>query len=519
MGKYILAFLMLLLIIISVIIRLPNLNQPMGKRHETVTAHALTPMVIWSHDSAMKYDFNPVVTFWHEGNKYIPEKSKSVEDNGNYYYTSYPPFAYMFPYAIFRLLHITPDVLSIQIFGMFFQIISACFIYLIVNLLCKKHYIANSKINLTAMIAFCLYLFSQMTLWFQTNVYMGDVFITAFYIIGIYLFLRIILAEDTKNLIWLLVIFSLVNFIMVYTEWLGLFFSFAVGSYSLINIRKRNMRFLLLITILTAFGALLLTVWQYSLINGIDKFIESFIWKYSKRSGFGDSFIGYTYTSFDAWRSIQSHYVDDFIVYIFLIMVLTGIIIYTKLSNKHNIVFPQNKLNKKALFISILPVGIHHIVFFNFTAIHNFSILKTLPFILISIAILYEKVMLVYKGRNGLARFIVNSLVIILLFVSIGQYYYLYSYGFDKDYAMRIKELSQEISHKTDDDEAIFIKSNKRKFIDMIPKYYASRNMTYYISMDECYSILKKLPVNKAKIYTIDENILEIKEIRNIKLK
>jgi hypothetical protein len=307
---------------------------------------------------------------------------------------------------------------------------------------------------------------------------------------------------------------------MVYTEWLGLFFSFAVGLYALINIRKRNMRYLLIVASFTAVGAMLLTIWQYSLISGFGDFIESFMWKYSKRSGFGDSYIGYTYTSFDAWRSLQSHYVDDFTVYIILIIVLSGFIIYTKLSKKHNIQFPKTNLNKKALFISILPVVIHHVVFFNFTAIHNFSILKTIPFILISIGILYEKMMMInnHEGKV-LAKVMVNSLVILMLVLSIVQYYYLYSYSFDKEYALSIRELSEEISERTDNDEAIFIKSDKKKFIDKIPKYYARRNMTYFISMEECLCLLKELSVNKAKIYTIDENDMEIKEIRNIKLK
>ena len=58
-----------------------------------------------------------------------------IDAAGNYYYVSHPPFAYYFPFFIFKILHVRPDVFPLQLLNLAFHFISGLFIYFIVCLL------------------------------------------------------------------------------------------------------------------------------------------------------------------------------------------------------------------------------------------------------------------------------------------------------------------------------------------------------------------------------------------------
>ena len=62
---------LLLIFLVSIIIRIPNLNRPISKHHEFCTAVALRIIQIWDEVGISTYDFNPVMTYPNESDKYI----------------------------------------------------------------------------------------------------------------------------------------------------------------------------------------------------------------------------------------------------------------------------------------------------------------------------------------------------------------------------------------------------------------------------------------------------------------
>jgi hypothetical protein len=87
-------------------------------------------------------------------------------------YVSHPPFAYYFPFYIYKILHYRPDVTSLQIINYFLHFLAAIFVYFNVCLLSFNR--ARSHLHIPSFIAFCFYVFAPPTLWFQGNVYMSD---------------------------------------------------------------------------------------------------------------------------------------------------------------------------------------------------------------------------------------------------------------------------------------------------------------------------------------------------------
>ena len=215
----------------SILIRLPNINRPLSKHHEFVTAISLQVINIWQMDGAVKYHFNPVMTYPGTANKYINKYAsttgKMVDPEGNYYYVSHPPFAYILPYLVFELLNVKAAVINIEIFHLVINFISALFIYLIIcNLLARKPFEA---INWIGVCGFSVYLFSAGVLWFQCNTYMSNMLVHLFFLAACYYLLQIFANEKQNNKYLFFYAASL--FFMIYTSWLGIFFA---GQYSFI---------------------------------------------------------------------------------------------------------------------------------------------------------------------------------------------------------------------------------------------------------------------------------------------
>lgn len=52
-----------LLFILSIVVRLPNLNRPLGNHHEWLTSTVLKHQQIWYENGALKYKFLPIMTY------------------------------------------------------------------------------------------------------------------------------------------------------------------------------------------------------------------------------------------------------------------------------------------------------------------------------------------------------------------------------------------------------------------------------------------------------------------------
>jgi hypothetical protein len=97
---------LLVAFLLSVAVRLPQLGRPLSKHHEFCTAVTLRVLQVWWDNGIEKYRYNPVMTYNNEADKFINNfanaTGKVVDEEGNFYYVSHPPFAYYFPYIVFK---------------------------------------------------------------------------------------------------------------------------------------------------------------------------------------------------------------------------------------------------------------------------------------------------------------------------------------------------------------------------------------------------------------------------------
>ncbi len=281
------AILFIAIVVIYLIVRFSDINKPLDYNGWS-TAHSLITQQIWYKGGIQNYNFSPVYTFNNLKDKNIDNLGGIKDAKGNYYYVSYPPFSFLLPFIIFKLLGIYPSLLPLNIFNAFLHVASAIFVYLLISLVLKKE--KQIGVNHEAFFGFILYLFSPGNFWFYTNIYFADILVNTFFIAGVYFILKIIRQENFFSAKYLL-FFGIIVLAGVYTEWLGLFFPISVLLYSIIK-TKQDKRYLMLfsVTIIFTLISIFLTLYQYTSISGFSNLINEMQHKFLSRGGFSSLF-------------------------------------------------------------------------------------------------------------------------------------------------------------------------------------------------------------------------------------
>jgi len=349
----------------SVLVRLPMLDKSLSHPREWLTATVLRHLEIWNQEGLAKAHFAPITTYPGAANKNINNEASEHKDaDGNYYYTSFPPLAYYAPYALFKVFHVRPGVLPIRIFGLVLHFLSGLFVYFSVQVLRPSSAAA-------ALIAFTIYTFAPITLWLQANVYMSDIFAQVLFAAGIYALLRLAILSPRPT--WEYFAFGLLIFAFVYSEWLGVLFAVSVGLFAMGTRNQTGRLGFALAAVLGTLAALALTVWQYSQIAGFHAYYVSLHQRFALRSGLGpqDQLTFHPWQPL-GWLFLVTYYALAYGANILLLAVWAA---WSKGSGTG--LLPNTK---RALFFSAaLPLILHHVLLFNFTAAHEFSVLKAAP--------------------------------------------------------------------------------------------------------------------------------------------
>ena len=464
---------LLLVFGLSVLVRLPELNRPLSKHHEFCTAVSLRILQIWYDNGIEQYNFNPVMTYNNPADKFINNEANAsggmIDTAGNYYYVSHPPFAYYLPYIVFKILHIRPDVLPLQILNMLIGFITALFVYFTVCLLSFNR--ARSYLHFPSFIAYSVYLFLPATLWFQGNVYMSDMLVHLPFVIGVYIVLKMILRQ--KFLVPKYIIgYILILFVMIYTSWLGVFFAFGVLVYSLLHVRSiRGFRVLIWSTIAVTFFTLRLITYQYAEINGMEAYIHEVTNRYLIRGSIGHLHHGFLHFLLSYFILIKDIIYNYLVNYLAIYLLIAGFIWISITRAKLKIVFSEN--GYRFIWLSVLPVVALHLVFMQYSS-QDFTVLYASLFFSVLIGILYEKV----KKSGVFSDKTINGLVLATIVLLIAQFYLTnipgnHSLkGVDYDLDKKMGEIIKEKFHK---DEIVEI--NEKPSPQMV--FYAGRNIFY----------------------------------------
>lgn len=468
--------------LLSVLVRLPQLNRPLSKHHEFCTAISLRVMQIWYDNGIENYGYNPVMTFNNPADKFINnsanQSGRMIDKQGNYYYVSHPPFAYYFPFFFFKLLHIRPDVLPLQLLNMVFHFISGLFVYFTVCLLSFNR--ARSLPYRSAVVAFAIYMFMPVTLWFQGNVYMSDMAVHLLFIIGVYTALKMIIRRKFYSPKYIF-FYCLTLALMIYTSWLGVFFAAGVLVYSLLHVRGelKGFRVLIWSTLIILLVMLRIIVYQYSQINGVGAYIEEMMGRYIIRGSLEETDQGLWHFMFSYLWLVKT-LIYNYVMHYIVIYAAIGAFMWLAISRKKlKIVFSEN--GYRFIWLSVMPVILLHVFFLNYS-VQDFSALYASLFFSVLAGILYDKVK--KSGAIPLRTMQISLVAVLLLMIT--QYQLMNLPGkLQKEEQMQWGKKASELAGR---DEVIF---SGNQLLEPQAIFYAQRNIRYAKDKAEAIEFLK----------------------------
>ena len=167
--------------------RFPHIDRPLSGGNEWVTAMSMIALENLAIQGALPHKFGIIQTYPQPADKYV-NVSSYMNEKGDGYYMSFPPFSIIFPFLIFKVLFLTPSVKLLQIFNMTLHAIAAIFIFLTIRLA-----ISNSTYkDFYAVFGSIIFIFTAPNLWYFSNIYSWDIFWHYIWVAAIYIFILLI---------------------------------------------------------------------------------------------------------------------------------------------------------------------------------------------------------------------------------------------------------------------------------------------------------------------------------------
>jgi hypothetical protein len=458
---------------ISVAIRLPNLDRPLSKHHELNAALVLINAEEWNRKTPAFYNYVPVHSYHEPGDDVYNQSNKEGRDY--LVNVSFGSLWYIMPFGFFRVLQAEPSPLLLQVFNLLLHLISVLLIYKLALYLFKKESEAEQKALLTSIV----YLFCPSPLWFHGNGYVHEVAVLPFVFGATLLYLQT--SHGRVSAIKYLVL-SLTIVAGICCDWLMCFVAAAMFVCTLISYTRRRWMSDLIVVIVLVLGAVvgvLITVWQFSSFMGFESYIQSLVSRFFVRGVKGNA----EGVGLSKGKGILSFYLLGYGLFIPLILVAFLLVKQFKQQ------IQRNSRLKNFILVGGIVCLFHHLLFWGFTNIHDYSVVKS------GLVISLLSAIAIYSLRDQKKRIVALALV---LLVNTGVYYYINvpgKYAANGQPYTYFKELGEKMTTIATPDDYIFIDTPE---MSLILTYYSKRYYRNVRDADEAETFFRELPGKKA---------------------
>ena len=479
----------ILIFLISIFIRYENIfERPLGFHNEDAPAHVLVTMKAFDESPINTHYFLPIFTLGNEHNKWIdnlPSASKPDED-GNYFYTSFPPLGFIAPYLFSKVFFLPIDVITLRLFNLLLSLMVAILVFVLVKKLIP---IDNRLHSVVPLLSCGAYLFMAESLWSHGNAYWAHSLLQPLWLLSIYFFLRILEGEkSTRNLFG----FGIVIFLMCYTEWTSYIIAILyIVVLGYLYLKRKCIEFLKATIVAggASFFSGMLMVTLFSVKVGLFNYLEGLTFRASQRQGGGSQIL-----------ALLNNYWLGYGLFLIALLIL----VFVFLIRRHEgvVISNRNKLFELIIFLTWVPV-VENFLLIDHAATYTFATLKLSIPIIFSIAYL-----LCLVGHQYLKLTIV--------FWAISVVFSVYSY-FDLNVNKNNNALYQTYV-KTGNDIMSIAAQDEIALINIPVRghivHYSGRNIITS-SFEDAVDNLKHSKFNSAKLFIAGGNNYSFGEVDN----
>jgi hypothetical protein len=460
-------YILAILIVISIVVRIPNLSKPLSKHHEFNAAMILNVCNSWELGGGpSKFNYTPVTHYGKPGDNYVG--NHSMVANGKFYYASLGPMQFLAPYYFFKLLNLPHTPISLQLFAMVIHIVLLVLFCWFIHLKFQN----QKEKNFLILIGASLLLLLPNFLWFFSNSFSHESLALLFYFI--------VLIATQLNQSWVkMLLLSIAVFSGILTDW---FIVVVAAIYALHLIvlwvkhkSTHNLYNVFWITI-SGVAALFFIFHFYSTELGQDKFINLLKEKWLSRSN-----------NFDAsfWKTN-----NVFVVFIInLFSSYLAIFIFCLLFFKKYFLKNGSLIKNITWLLLIVAPLIYNIALLEFSIRHDYANLKY-GFALILLACYFV------AKNEAISNYKKIAWIALVAITNIAIYYTVNNINYsNKNY----KQFGDYINKNANDSASIFINNQLDNY--PIIMYYAKRNFQYLENEKTFNDTIKKYNIKNAQFF------------------
>jgi hypothetical protein len=463
---------LLIFFFISVAVRMPNLNRPLSKHHELNAALVLINAEEWNRKSPSFYHYVPVHSYHQPGDDIYPEADSLAQ--GYLVNVSFGSLWYIMPYEFFHLLHSPPSPLLLQVFNLLLHLVTILLIYKIALYLFEPASDARIKSIVTCII----YLFSPAPLWFHGNGYVHEIAVLPFVYGSVLLYLY----NLNKPTLVKQIAMAVLIIGGVCCDWLACFIAAAMFIHSLYfyvkgrNITHLSTAFFISVAVVTGIA---ITVLQFSSFMGFNDYFQALVSRFLLRGIKGESEGG----GLAKGAGIATFYL---IGYGLLTLLILFAFAFSKQCRKD---LQANRKLRGFLLIASLVCLFHHFLFWGFTNIHDYSVVKSG----LVISLLTSIAVFSYQGSSKKI-----AVLIAILIVNTGIYYYINrpgKFAANGQPYTYFQNLGEHIKAIATPNDYIFIDTPE---FSLLLTYYSKRYYRTVKDVKDAESLFKALPGKNA---------------------
>lgn len=461
---------------VSVIIKLPHLNRPLSKHHEFNPAVVLICIDTWNQNGGPSYTgYTPVFNYSNEGDLYLPINKGMVHDaKGNSIYISFGSGFFLYPYYFFKVFGLPATPLSLQIFTLILCLISAFLVFSIAVKLFNENQTTGYFASLVTVFVF---LFNPAVLWYFGNGYDHEIMTYPFFLAAVNMFVSFV-KNDRKIGNGKIFLYALIILAGIFCDWLMLLWCAVTVSYAILKFRQDRkwtkyifwVSFAVLLSAAVVFSVFIRYI-------GADQYFSNLVSRLQKRTVAGNNLYDIVIYA----KAIITHYFTSY----FPVFLLLGLFAFIS-RNKINI---QNlRVHTPLVFLSGI-IGftglLHHIIFMNFSAVHEFSVIKSSLFLSICCGVLIRAAVINKQLKIALLLF--------FLAASVSQFYYINPAGkrsWNGDRYDSSKQIGEIIKKNAEPGEVIFVDD---KTMRAQLNYYAKRSTIFAGSLNDARKRMNEL--------------------------
>ncbi len=515
--------LLCLLFLLSVVVRWQYVHD---SRYTSNDCHVilLSTMEIWGHDGVWAHAGAPVQTYWNEGDKFNHFYKRLESPQGDNYYISYPPFAFLFTYGLLNALGISFSPFPLFILGLCAHFISAVFLWLILRSVFRD---AKAIVHMPAVfIGLTCFLFLPASQHLYLHIWFPDVVGQMMLIVSCYFihrWLRKPIATtktqeeqliSNSTYLWI----SILLFFSAYSEWIGLFLGCSVAVVALFIGKDKK---LFWSAALGSGAALVLTLAQYAIVAGPFDMLRSLVLRFALRSGYLSkeySEGGVNVYQAETWETIARNAWNALSVYPFILLIFLLWMISQHTRRQAIIRFV--KRHSTLLMLLLLPVFMHVVLLANFTLLHKHAYGKlALPIAIAFAAMTYYFIRVGSKGEqnnnSSIKGYLLSGLTtIVLIIISVQHFHTGAKGGLAKPL---LEEVSYFIQKESSPEAAVFfqVKGTDTEVSPFLINYFSKRSTATAKSDMEAAEKAKQIKQQYWEWFLIDEETGERKRITN----